>query len=177
VYLSVKELELKKVRFDVAFPPGEIDFSDSGLSQQTMVEAIGSAELLANTLGEIRIQGHLSVRMGAECDRCLEPAEFPIDSQFDLFYRPAVEARAESEVEIDPGETEIAYYEGGGIELKDVLREFVLLAMPMQRICRTDCRGICPLCGQDRNLQACGCEPKPRDDRWAALKKLQTKGT
>ncbi len=177
MFLSVKELELKKVRFEVAFPPGEIDFSDSGLLQQSVLEAHGSAELLANTLGEIRIQGRLTVKMGAECDRCLEPAVFPIDSDFDLFYRPAVEARLEGEVEIDPGETEIAYYEGGGIELKDVLREFVLLAMPMQRICRVDCRGICPLCGQNRNVQACECEPRPQDDRWAALKKLQTRGT
>jgi hypothetical protein len=67
VYLSVKELELKKVRFDVAFPPGEIDFSDSGLSQQTMVEAIGSAELLANTLGEIRITMDMEDHARAPC--------------------------------------------------------------------------------------------------------------
>jgi uncharacterized protein len=177
VFLSVQELELRKVRFEVAFPPGEIDFSDSGLFQQTLLEANGSAQLLAHTLGEIRIQGRLTVRMGANCDRCLEPAEFPLESNFDLYYRPALEARLESEVEIDPGETEIAYYEGGGIELNDVLREFVLLAMPMQKICRENCRGICPLCGQNRNVQACECESKPRDDRWAALKKLQTRGT
>jgi uncharacterized protein len=176
VFLSVKELELKKVRFEVAFPPGEIDFSDAGLVQRTILDAKGTAELLAHTLGEIRIQGRLAVKMGAECDRCLEPADFPIDSNFDLFYRPSVEARREGEVEIDPGETEIAYYEGDGIELEDVLREFVLLAMPMQRICRADCRGICPLCGQNRNLVICGCEARPQDDRWAALKKLQTKG-
>lgn len=176
MFFSVQELEIKKVRFEAAFPPGEIDFSDVGLAQATPLEAVGSAELLANTLGEIRIQGRLKVTMRSDCDRCLEPAEFPIDSPFDLFYRPAIEARREEEVEIDPGEAEIAFYEGGGIDLKDVLREYVLLAMPMQRICRDDCRGICPVCGQNRNLVQCGCEPKPVDDRWAALKKLQTKG-
>ena len=57
MFFSVKELELKKVRFDVAFPPGEIDFSGDGLQQSTPLEAQGSAELLANTLGEIRIRG------------------------------------------------------------------------------------------------------------------------
>jgi uncharacterized protein len=132
---------------------------------------------LANTLDEIRIRGHLKVKMRAECDRCLEPAEFPLDADFDLFYRPAVQAeREEEEVEIDAGETEIAFYEGDGIELRDVLREFVVLAMPMQKICRPDCLGICPVCGQNRNLAACQCEVKPVDDRWAALKKLQLKG-
>ena len=177
VFFNVKELEIKKVVFETAFPPGEIDFSDVGLSQATALEASGSAELLANTLGEIRIRGRLNVRMRADCDRCLEPAEFPVDSDFDLFYRPASQVRGEEEeVEIDAGETEIAFYEGDGIELKDVLREFVVLAMPMQRTCRPDCHGICPVCGQNRNLAQCGCELKPADDRWAALKKLQVKG-
>ena len=177
MFFTVQELEVKKVHFEVAFPPGEIDFSDVGLAQVTSLEASGSAELLANTLGEIRIKGHLKVRMGSDCDRCLEPAQFPVDGDFDLFYRPAAEVTGEEEeVEIDPGETEIAFYEGAGIELKDVLREYVVLAMPMQRICREDCQGICPACGQDRNAVKCGCEVKPEDDRWAALKKLQVKG-
>jgi DUF177 domain-containing protein len=176
VFFSIQELEIKKVHFEVAFPPGEIDFSDVGLLQETPLETSGSVELLANTLGEIRIRGHLKVRMRSDCDRCLEPAEFPVDSNFDLFYRPAVEVRLEEEVEIDAGEIEIAFYEGGGISLKDVLREFVVLAMPMQRVCRPDCQGICPVCGKNRNLAPCECEVKLADDRWAALKKLQVKG-
>jgi len=177
VFISVKELELKKVRFDVAFPPGEIGFSDGGLSQTAPLEAVGSAELLPHTLGEIRIRGHLKVGMQSECDRCLEPADFALDSSFDLFYRPAVRTGYEEEVEIDEGEAEIAFYEGDGILLEDVLREYVLLAMPMQRLCRADCLGMCPACGQNRNLVNCGCEVKPADDRWSALKNVQVKGT
>ncbi len=175
MFFSVKELEIKKVRFEVTFPPGEIEY-DEGLGQASPLEARGTAELLAHTLGEIRIRGDLKVRMRADCDRCLEPAEFPIDTGFDLFYRPAREDLGE-EVEIDQGESEIAFYDGDGIELKDVLREYVLLSMPMQRICREDCHGICPFCGQNRNATRCGCEVKPADDRWSALKKLQTKET
>jgi len=175
VFFSIKELEIKRVRFDVAFSPGEILY-DEGLRQATPLEVVGSAELLAHTLGEVRIQGHLKVRMRADCDRCLEPAEFPVDADFDLFYRPIDRTGYEEEVEIDEGESEIAFYQGDGIELKDVLREFVLLSMPMQRICRQDCHGICPSCGQNRNTVNCGCEPKPVDDRWSALKELQVKG-
>jgi uncharacterized protein len=179
VFISVKELELKKVHFEVAFAPGEIEFQDDGdrLSQATPLQAEGSAELLPHTLGEIRVRGHLAVTMRCDCNRCLEPAEFPIDSSFDLFYRPAeaAEDEDEAEVEIDEGEAEIAFYEGGGIELKDVLREHVLLSMPMQRICRAECLGICPTCGQNRNLINCECEAKLVDDRWSALKKVQVK--
>jgi len=176
VFFSVKELELKKARFDAAFAPGDIQY-DQGLSQTTPLEAVGTAELLPHTLGEIRIQGHLKVKMQAECDRCLGPAGFLIDEDFDLFYRPAKRAGYEEDVEIDAGESEVAFYEGGGVELKDILREFVLLSLPMQRVCREDCGGICPVCGQNRNLVECNCESKAVDDRWSALKKLQVRGT
>ena len=119
----------------------------------------------------------MAVTMRCDCNRCLEPAEFPIDAGFDLFYRPAAVAEDDEEVEIDEGESEIAFYEGAGIDLKDVLREHVLLSMPMQRVCREDCQGICPVCGQNRNLINCECDPKLVDDRWSALKKVQVKGT
>ena len=178
MFISVKELELKKVHFDVAFQPGEIDFVDDGdrLSQASPLQTEGSAELLPHTLGEIRVRGHLAVTMRCDCNRCLEPAEFPMDSSFDLFYRPAEAGAVDvDEVEIDEGEAEIAFYEGAGIELGVVLREHVLLTMPMQRVCRDDCQGICPVCGQNRNLINCGCEAKLVDDRWSALKKLQVK--
>jgi uncharacterized protein len=179
VFFNVRELELRKVHFDVTFPPGEIEFFDPGLRQVAPLEAEGSAELLPNTLGEIRVKGRLSVTMEADCDRCLESAHYPIDSEFDLFYRPAPPAHTRhpaEEVEIDEGEVELAFYEGGGLELKDILREHILLSMPMQRICDEKCRGICPQCGQNRNLAPCGCQTKSGDDRWEALKNLTTKG-
>jgi uncharacterized protein len=179
VFISVQELELKKVHFDVAFAPGEIEFTNDGdrLTQASALHAEGSAELLPHTSGEIRLRGRLAVTMQCDCNRCLEPARFPLDSGFDLFYRPPEDAGAgdEAEVEIDEGEAEIGFYEGDGIDLKDVLREHVLLGMPMQRVCRPDCLGICPVCGQNRNLINCGCEAKLVDDRWSALKNVQLK--
>lgn len=177
MFFSIQELELKKVRFDVTFAPGEVEYYDPRLRQATPLEAQGSAELLGNTLGEIRVKGHLRVMLESECDRCLEMARFPIESDFDLFYRPLnTSPKDVDEIEIHDGETEIAFYEGNGLDLKDILREYILLSMPMQRVCRDDCHGICPLCGQNRNTASCGCAEKPVDDRWAALKNLSTKG-
>ena len=108
----------------------------------------------------------------ADCDRCLETSTFPIDQEFDLFYRPAETGIPQSEREIDSGEAEIGYYEGGGLELEDVIREQVLLLLPMQYVCNETCQGICPVCGQDRNTTACSCKSEPVDDRWAALRKI-----
>ena len=76
-------------------------------------------------------------------------------------------------MEIDEGEAEIAFYEGSGLELKDILREYILLSLPMQRVCREDCLGICPVCGQNRNQNDCRCQSEAVDHRWAALKELR----
>jgi uncharacterized protein len=171
VFFGLQELELRKIHFDVEIPPGEIEFTDETLRQATPLKAAGVAELISRAVGEIRIKGHVAIELEALCDRCLEPARIPVESDFDLFYRPE-ESAASEEHEIDAGEAEIAFYEGGGIELEDVLREYVLLALPMQVICREGCKGICPVCGADRNLADCGCQLKAVDDRWAALRKL-----
>ena len=95
----------------------------------------GSAELLPQSEGELRIQGAYSVEMTSRCDRCLGRARFPLEAKFDLYYRPVSEVASEEEVEIDAGEVEIGFYKGDGIELGDILLEQVLLALPMQRVC------------------------------------------
>ncbi len=173
MFLSVKEMEVRKVRFDETFAPGQIDFSGEDLVQALTLHAAGSAELLENTEGEVRVQGRYSVEMESECDRCLGRARFPLDASFDLFYRSASDIAREEEIEIHAGEAEIGFYENGGIELEEILFEQILLALPMQRVCSEDCKGICPQCGRNRNEGGCDCPAEAGNNRWGALRGLQ----
>ena len=173
MFLSVKEMELRKLRFDETFAPGQIDFSGEDVTQGSALQTAGSAELLAHSDGEIRIQGRYSVEISGECHRCLGRARFPLEAGFDLIYRPMSVIARDEEVEIDEGEAEIGFYEGDGLELKDILREQVLLALPMQRVCREGCQGICPVCGQNRNETACDCKVDRSADRWGAFRDLE----
>src|SRR5688572_26812603 len=116
MFLSIKEMELRKIRFDETFQPGEIDFSGEELEQASPLQAAGSAEVLAHSDGEVRIQGRYSVEMASQCDRCLQSAHFSLAEPFDLYYRPVSFIAREEEVEIDEGEAEIGFYEGGGIQ-------------------------------------------------------------
>jgi len=172
MFLSVKEMELRKVRFDETFEAGRIDFSGEDLGQGTPLHASGVAELLPHSEGEVRIQGRYTVEMTAECDRCLGRARFPLEASFDLYYRPMSFIARDEEVEIGEEETEIGFYEHGVLELEDILREQVLLALPMQRVCSDLCKGICPVCGRDRNETECRCRLETADDRWGALRDL-----
>jgi uncharacterized protein len=72
-------------------------------------------------------------------------------------------------------EAEISYYEGDGLLLEDVLREQVLLAVPLKAICREDCKGLCPHCGKNLNLAQCSCEEPVEDLRWSGLRELRSK--
>lgn len=168
MFISLQQLEVKPMPFDLNVAAGDIDY-DGHISQASDLHVEGGAHLLSHSVGEIRINGKLAVKMSAQCDRCLESTTIPVDRDFDLVYMPAEEGRA-GEVEIDEASIEVAYYEGPGIELNDVLREVVLLALPMQLVCSEACKGICPSCGENRNLRDCGCQPESHDDRWNKLK-------
>jgi uncharacterized protein len=172
MFISLQQLEQRAVPFDVSIPAGAIEY-DGKLQQSSVLQAQGKAALISASLGEIRIQGRLTVTMAASCDRCLEPAAIEVNRKFDLVYLPEAEGRAGRGEELEEGAVEVGYYSGAGLELNDVLREVVLLAAPMQIVCREDCHGICPVCGQNRNQRECDCRPQPVDDRWSKLKSLK----
>lgn len=171
--ITLQQLERKPVVFDVSVEPGAIEF-DGKTTQVSPLIAKGTATLLNRTLGEIRIQGNLQVRVASACDRCLESTEQAIESPFDLVYMPASEEPGGDD-EVDEAGIEVGYYEGSSLVLNEVLREVVLLALPMQTICEESCKGICPVCGQNRNLQSCGCQVGRADDRWNQLRDFRPK--
>lgn len=173
---SVRDLEIKPIRFDRAYAAGEIDFLEEGLTQVGPLVASGVAELMGS-IGEIQVRGEFHVKLAAGCDRCLEGAEFAIDRKFDLCYQPAETLETGEEIGLKQDETELGFFDGEGVRLEEILREQVLLALPAQRLCREDCKGLCPSCGANLNQGACSCAPAAVEPGgWAsALKEIRTK--
>src|SRR5262245_63320847 len=101
MFLHIKEMEVRRIQFDESFEPGKIDFSDTGLRQVTPIRAVGSARLLGNTGGEIRIQGKYTGTLEADCDRCLALATFQLEGSYDLFYRPSLDSLDTVEIKIE----------------------------------------------------------------------------
>lgn len=165
MFIDIHELERDKLVFAQEFSPGRIDFGRE-VTQAEPLQVDGLAELIDN---EIRLQGHLRTKVEVTCARCLEPIRLPVDKEFDLYYRPVHSIVREEEVQIDEAELEIGFYHGNGLLLEDALKEQILLELPMKSLCRPDCRGLCPQCGQNRNVAPCDCRPPAREDRWAAL--------
>src|SRR6202022_3877091 len=109
---------------------------------------------------EVELRGELHTRLKAACDRCLKPVMLPIHTEFAERFVPAVSWRAEQQHELQEEDLNLAVFDGEAIELDDLVREEILLAVPAHVLCREDCKGLCPVCGIDRNQGGCQCEKK-----------------
>jgi uncharacterized protein len=178
MYIRVKELELRKLEFVENFQPGTIDFG-ADVQQTTPLRSSGRAELVrehhgkGSVVDDIRLVGDFATSLETSCARCLEPVQQEVAKEFDLLYRPQGVDRGQEELSISEAETEIGYYSGDGLLLEDVLREQVLLAVPIRLVCREDCKGLCPRCGTNLNDEVCDCKQESADPRWDALKELR----
>ena len=177
---KVSELEREPIDFDLEVAPGAVDLGEEA-EQQGPLAASGHAEVLHEHRGpreivaDIRLRGRFAGRFQVPCARCVEPVKIPLAADYDLIFRPAAADADAPERSITAQETEIGYYLGDSLSLEDVLREQVLLSLPVKTLCKPDCKGLCPRCGENRNSRPCSCDVGPSDPRWAALAGLRSR--
>jgi len=175
---KVVDLEREPIDFDLALPPAAISFGDEAeqigpLATSGRAEAIHEHRGPKDIVVDIRLRGQFAGKFQVPCARCVEPVELPLAADFDLIFRPVGADTDAPERSITAPETEIGYYQKDSLLLEDVLREQVLLSLPVRTLCKPDCKGLCPRCGVNRNSQACHCDEKPGDPRWEALAGLR----
>ena len=177
---KVSELEKEPIEFDLQLDPGSIDFGIEA-TQDGPLSASGRAEVIHEHRGpndivaDIRLRGQFSGGFELPCARCVDPVKLPLAGEYDLIFRPAEADTEAPERSITAPETEIGYYQKDSLLLEDVLREQVLLSLPVRTLCKPDCKGLCPRCGKNRNLEPCTCEEGPADPRWEALAGLRSR--
>jgi len=177
---KVLELEREPIEFDLELKPGAIDFGDEA-HQIGNLATSGQAEVIHEHRGpkeivaDIRLKGRFAGNFEVPCARCIEPVEIPLAGEFDLIFRPIGADGDVPERSITASETEIGYYQKDSLSLEDVLREQVLLSLPVRTLCKPDCKGLCPRCGANRNTQPCSCEEGPSDPRWEGLTGLRSR--
>jgi uncharacterized protein len=169
--IELGNLEETDGKFSQIYEPEQLLFDESELQLTEPVELYGRARLKN---GEVDLRGELKTKISAPCGRCLKPVELPIDVKFAERFVPAVSWRDEEQHELQEEDLNISVFDGGGIELDDLVKEEILLAIPGHVLCRENCKGLCPTCGIDRNLGSCECESKEVDSRWEKLKDLRS---
>ena len=117
------------------------------------------------------VRGRLEARVPLVCGRCLEPFEMLVAPEVDTRFLPAPEGRAE-ERELASADLDSDVYAQDQLDLGALVETETTLALPMKPLCREDCRGLCSVCGGNRNVTACACPEPATASRWAALKGL-----
>jgi uncharacterized protein len=176
--LTISELEREPIEFDLELKPGAVDLGAEAEQKGNLATA-GRAEVIHEHRGpreivpDIRLKGRFAGNFQVPCARCIEPVEIPLAAEFDLIFRPIGADAGAPERSITASETEIGYYQKDSLLLEDVLREQVLLSLPVRTLCKPDCKGLCPRCGANRNTQPCSCDEGPADPGWEALTGLR----
>ncbi len=173
--IDTRELELGPLRLSGEVALSELGFDPSEISlAQTAIAVEVRAERQA---AEVRVRGSFSVEVQLTCSRCLEPVRLPITASFDQFYESNADHPLQGEIALKESDTEIGFFSGDFIDVNDIVREQILLALPMKPICRDDCRGLCPHCGKNRNVDSCNCEAVLVDPRLVQLMKIKNRMT
>jgi len=167
--IELVNLEHGRADFAHVYQPDELGSFDDRVSLVAPVKVEGKVRLAGT---EVFVNGHIESRAQVECDRCLKLIETPVNTDFDLQYITGRAYESSDVAELTPDEMSVSVFDGETIDVDEIVKEQILLAVPTRMLCRPDCKGICPDCGIDKNTGDCNCGANEVDPRWAALKNL-----
>ncbi len=135
------------------------------------------AELLLTVeSGDVWAEGSFEAEGEGFCDRCSEPVTLRFGKAFHTILVPKTRDRVEvASLELRAEDLDVGYYDGTGVETNDLLWEQVALDLPLTVVCSEECRGVCPVCGKNRNREACSCEVASEPGPFEILKNLKGK--
>jgi len=168
--IELENLEGGKGDFAHVYKPDDLNPVDERVSLTQPATVSGKVRLAGN---EVFVNGHVEARARVECDRCLQPVEAPVNADFALEYISGSEYESSEAAELTEAEMSVSVFDGRAIDVDEIVKEQILLAVPTRMLCRENCKGICPECGTDRNTGDCSCATNDIDPRWAALKNLK----
>jgi uncharacterized protein len=168
--IELENLEGGKGDFAHVYNPDDLNPIDERVKLTAPATVNGKIRLAGK---EVFVNGHVDARAQVECDRCLKPIELPVNADFELEYITGSEYESSEVAELTEAEMSVSVFDGDAIDVDEIVKEQILLAVPTRMLCREDCKGICPQCGTDRNTGECKCVTEDIDPRWAALKNLK----
>ena len=171
--LDLRQFEDFPAQTTVEAAPGEIQpFREDVLG----IDSVQVRLTLQKSGEEYYCQGKVTAEVRLECARCLAEYATTLHGGTDFIVRSAA-----SQATLRPGEyddEEYVHFQGNDlrVDITDNVRQALVLATPMKPICKEDCKGLCPVCGVNRNDVDCDCDRDRIDDRWAGLQDLAGNG-
>lgn len=125
-------------------------------------------DLKAQPVGDdiVTVYGHLTTKLDMSCSRCLKPLNHKVDVDFNESFKQ----REEPDEELLDEDEDLQVVTEERVDLIPYIEESFLLNLPFAVVCSESCKGLCPNCGTDLNMEQCGCDTEVIDPRLAGLK-------
>jgi uncharacterized protein len=155
-----------EIRDEAWFPDRELDRSGHVYAVVTLKRKGDERVLLT---------GGIKTAIGFECDRCLEEYSMDVDESFSLDLEYAPGSRTEpAEHEVSPAEMDVLYLQAPVIDLFEILKQQIFLMVPDKHLCAESCKGLCPVCGTNRNEKSCDCRHENKASPFDVLKNMKS---
>lgn len=169
--IGLSKLDEGKGSFAHEYEPDVLDLADERVRLASRTTVSGRAR---RTSGRVVVEGKIESGVEIECDRCLKSIRLPVETGFSLEYISSSDYQSTNAAELAEEDMDVSVFDGETIDIDEIVREQILLAVPARVLCVEDCKGICATCGTDLNAGDCNCESQDVDPRWSALKSLRT---
>ncbi len=168
--IDIEQLTEASQPFAHTFAPEELSLEDE---RARLLQPAQVAGRLSRKRQRVHAQGTIETEVEIFCDRCLMPLVAPLKAEFDVSYDPPGTDEESDNAELQPDDLAASIYAGDSLDLDELVREQVLLALPMRSLCGEECKGLCLTCKVNLNQQNCACAPQELDPRWAGLAALK----
>lgn len=166
IKLNVSEIKKRLVgkenfKFDVL--PKELEITDADIKIQGLIHIVGIISIAGDVL---LLDGRIKTKVRRTCSRCLKEFIGDVEVEVSERFFPANAEYIEEDA---------FSYDSDVVDITEVLREGLIIAEPLQALCQEDCKGLCPVCGADKNVESCNCDTFTIDPRLVALKQFLKK--
>lgn len=166
--IFVRDIPLEGLELAYDADPFQLELVGEGVGFEGLIHAELSVSKQQDL---VFVTGRTTARMVLECGRCLKKFSLPMDLGIHVEYIPSVTGGGNGqEHELKSEDLDVIFFTGETIDLDALIRDQVILAVPMRPICLPTCRGLCPRCGQDLNMATCSCATSEPDARFSILK-------
>ena len=160
MWIGIERLRKEPVVYDVELSP---EFLRGDIEEDLRFDAGRGTVTFRMVRGEVMASGELATTAYSQCGRCLGPVVLPVRVKVELFYWPRTEDHRAEETdegaELEPQAPDVGFYDAGGFDPDEDLRQLLVVEVPTVLVCSSDCRGLCPRCGANLNEGECACGP------------------
>ncbi len=165
--ILLRDIPSQGLDLDFEADPSNLDLLEEGIGFEGLIHVHLS---VSKQQEMVFVTGRAQTKLLLECGRCLKKFPCPLNLGIQAEYLSSKSLPAQEEYELKPEEMDVIFYSGDTIQFDDLIREQIILSIPMHPLCTPACLGLCPQCGQDRNRGNCQCKENDMDPRFSVLK-------